>query len=386
MATRSPLRLIIAAGGTGGHVLPAVAVLRELRERQIRMDALWIGGRDGIEARAAREEGVQFAQIPTGKLRRYLDVRTARDTINIPRGVLAARKLVRSFRPDVVFSTGGFVSVPTVLASRGRAPVLTHEQTTIIGLANRINLRSADVIAISFQHNLDGLERSGRRVLVTGNPVRSEVLEGDAERGRAQFQFTHELPITLIIGGARGASPVNERIKSMLPRLLEITQVVHQTGPTSANQDFIDLSTYRASLPHQLARRYAVTEYIGSELPDVYAMTDLVVSRAGAGTVAELAAVGKPAILIPLPLSGGGEQVSNARALADHGAALMVMQSEATPERLLAEIESLLSDHERRFRMASTAASFAKLDAASRLADALLELAGKEREPTSEQG
>jgi UDP-N-acetylglucosamine--N-acetylmuramyl-(pentapeptide) pyrophosphoryl-undecaprenol N-acetylglucosamine transferase len=386
MATRSPLRLIIAAGGTGGHVLPAVAVLRELRERQVPMETLWIGGQDGIEARAAQEEGVQFAEIPTGKLRRYFDVRTARDTINIPRGVLAARKLVRSFRPDVVFSTGGFVSVPTVLASRGRASVLTHEQTTIIGLANKINLRSADVIAVSFQHNLDRLERHGRRVLVTGNPVRREVLVGDAERGRAWFQFTHELPVTLILGGARGASPINERIKSMLPKLLEMTQVVHQTGPTSANQDFTDLSAYRASLPHQLARRYAVSEYIAAELPDVYAMADLVVSRAGAGTVAELAAVGKPAILIPLPLSGGGEQISNARALADHGAALMVMQSEATPERLLTEIESLLSDHERRLRMASTARSFGRPDAASRLADALLELASKESEPTLERG
>jgi UDP-N-acetylglucosamine--N-acetylmuramyl-(pentapeptide) pyrophosphoryl-undecaprenol N-acetylglucosamine transferase len=376
MANRSPLRLIIAAGGTGGHVLPAVAVLRELRERSIPIDALWIGGQDGIEASAARDEGVSFAEIPTGKLRRYLDVRTARDAVNLPRGIFAARKLVRKFRPDVVFSTGGFVSVPTVIASRGRAPILTHEQTTIIGLANRINIRSADLVALSFERSVDGLERPTRKVVVTGNPIRREVLNGDKERGLTRFGFSDDFPITLVMGGARGASPINERIKAILPQLLEITQVVHQTGPASANGDFADLVAYTATLPHQLAGRYAVTEFIGAELPDVYAMSDLVVSRAGAGTIAEIAAVGKPSILIPLPLSGGGEQVLNAKALADHAAAVLLMQTDATPERLLAEIESLLADHERRLRMASTTASFGRRNAAAHLADALLELAG----------
>jgi UDP-N-acetylglucosamine--N-acetylmuramyl-(pentapeptide) pyrophosphoryl-undecaprenol N-acetylglucosamine transferase len=377
MTTRSPLRLIIAAGGTGGHVLPAIAVLRELRSREIPLEAMWIGGTEGIEADAARDEGIPFAAIRTGKLRRYLDLRTVRDAVNIPRGVLAARKLVRDFQPDVVFSTGGFVSVPTVFAGRRRASILTHEQTTIIGLATRINLRSADRLALSFEDTKSRVGKTRANVVVTGNPIRTELLAGNAERGRAHYGFTPQLPILFVTGGARGASPLNQRVKPILPQLLECAQVVHQTGPASANDDFAELSALKQSLPDQVKARYVPTDFVREEIADVFAMTDLVVSRAGAGTVAELSALGKPAIMIPLPLSGGGEQIVNARALADHGAGVMLMQEDATPERLLQEITDLLGNPDRRNAMARAAAGFGRLDAAARLADELLALANR---------
>jgi UDP-N-acetylglucosamine--N-acetylmuramyl-(pentapeptide) pyrophosphoryl-undecaprenol N-acetylglucosamine transferase len=376
MAPQSPLRLIIAAGGTGGHVLPAVAVVRELRFRGIPLDAEWIGGTEGIEAEVARAERIPFDAIPTGKLRRYLDVRTARDAINIPRGVIAARRLVRHFRPDVVFSTGGFVSVPTVIASRGLAPILTHEQTTIIGLANKINLRFADELGLSFEDTASSVGKTKARVVVTGNPVRSELLAGDADRGRQHFAFNPDLPVLFVTGGARGASPLNQRIKTILPRLLEYAQVLHQTGPASANADFAELSALKQSLPAVLAARYVPTEFVSEEIADAYAMADLIVSRAGAGTVAELSALGKAAIMIPLPLSGGGEQIINARALADHDAGVMLMQDDATPDRLLSEIEQLLADQERRVKMTQAAAALGRRDAAARIADELLALAG----------
>ena len=358
MARQTPLRLIIAAGGTGGHVLPAVAVIHELRSREIPLESRWIGGTEGIEAETARAEGIPFDAIPTGKLRRYFDVKTARDAINIPRGVLSARRLVRDFRPDVVFSTGGFVSVPTVIASRGRAPILTHEQTTIIGLATRINLRFADELALSFEDTVTRVGASRARTVVTGNPVRSELLSGDADRGRQQFSFRPHIPVVFVTGGARGASPINQRIKAILPQLLEHAQVLHQTGPASANADFADLTALKESLPAELAIRYVPTEFVSAEIADSYAMADLIVSRAGAGTVAELSALGKAAIMIPLPLSGGGEQIVNARALADRGAGVLLMQEEATPERLLGEITSLLADQERRQKMACSAGEF----------------------------
>jgi UDP-N-acetylglucosamine--N-acetylmuramyl-(pentapeptide) pyrophosphoryl-undecaprenol N-acetylglucosamine transferase len=376
MAQQAPLRLIIAAGGTGGHVLPAVAVIRELRSRGIPLDAKWIGGTEGIEAETAKADEIPFDAIPTGKLRRYLDVRTARDAINIPRGVLAARRLVRAFRPDVVFSTGGFVSVPTVIASRGRAPILTHEQTTIIGLANKINLRFANELALSFEDTTKRVGKTKAKIVVTGNPIRSELLAGDAGRGRQRFSFTADLPIVFVTGGARGASPLNQRIKAILPHLLEHAQIVHQTGPASANADFAELTALKESLPAELAGRYVPTEFVREEIADVYAMADLVVSRAGAGTVAELSALGKAAIMIPLPLSGGGEQIVNARALANHDAAIMLMQDDATPERLLNEATSLLTDRGRRETMARAAAALGRRDAAARLANELLALAG----------
>ncbi len=375
MTTRSPLRLIIAAGGTGGHVLPAVAVLRELRSREIPLETMWIGGTEGIEADAARDEGIPFAAIPTGKLRRYLDLRTVRDAVNIPRGVFAARKLVRDFKPDVVFSTGGFVSVPTVFAGRRRAPILTHEQTTIIGLATKINLRSADLLALSFEDSKSRVGKTRAKVAVTGNPIRTELSAGDAARGRERYSFTPLLPVLFVTGGARGASPLNQRAKAILPQLLGCAQVIHQTGPASANSDFAELTTLKQSLPDQLKARYVPTEFVRGEIADVYAMADLVVSRAGAGTVAELSALGKVAIMIPLPLSGGGEQIVNARALVDHGAGVMLMQEDATPERLLQEITDLLGNPDRRAAMAKAAAGLGRLDAAARLADELLALA-----------
>jgi len=375
MARQTPLRLIIAAGGTGGHVLPAVAVIRELRSRGIALDAKWIGGNEGIESDTARDEGIPFTAIPTGKLRRYLDLKTIRDALNIPRGVFAARRIVRDFKPDVIFSTGGFVSVPTVFAARRRAPILTHEQTTILGLANKINLRSADVLALSFDDTTTRVGSTKAKVVVTGNPVRSELSEGSAKRGRERFSLTSDLPIVFVTGGARGASPLNQRVKAILPQRLDCAQVIHQTGPASANNDFAELTALKQSLPPQQADRYVPTEFVRDEIADVYAMADLVVSRAGAGTIAELSALGKPAIMIPLPLSGGGEQIVNARALADNGAGVMLMQDDATPERLLQEIGDLLRDSNRRTTMAKAAASLGQLDAATRLADELLALA-----------
>ena len=376
MTNRTPLRFIIAGGGTGGHVLPAVSVVRELRQREIEFDSLWIGGHAGIERDAAAQESIGFAAIRTGKLRRYVDLENLRDATNLPRGYFDARKLVRGFGPDVVLSTGGYVSVPTVLASRGRAPILTHEQTTVIGLATRINIWSANRLALSFDETSATFRSHRCTQIVTGNPVRASLFNGDAERGRAGLGFTTGLPVVLVTGGARGASPVNQRVEAILPTLLERTQIIHQTGPASANDDFRRLSAWRASFPVELQSRYVVTEFIRDEIADFYALADLIVSRAGAGTVAEVTALGKAAVMIPLPGTGGDEQVKNAKALAAKSAAVVLIQNEATPARLQREIIRLLDDLDERGRIASNAAQLGRRDAASRLVDELLLLAG----------
>lgn len=377
MPNDRPLRIVIAGGGTGGHVLPAVASLAELRSRNMELDALWIGSYDGVESEVAEREGVMFAAIPTGKLRRYIDLKTARDAANVPRGFWAAGRLIQEFRPNVILSTGGFVSVPTVRAARRLVPILTHEQTTIIGLATRINMWSADVLALSYASTAQRVGRSRCKPIVTGNPIRNSLLNGSAEKARALFGFEPDIPVVYVTGGARGASPLNQRIRSILPQLLERAQVVHQTGPPSANGDGAELAKIRAALPVNLQRRYVVTEFVRDELPDLYALADLVIGRAGAGTVAELAGLGKPSILIPLPLSGGGEQVVNAQALATYGAAVCLLQDEASPQRLMSEISRLLDETGERGRMAEAARSLGRPDAAARLVDALLSLAGR---------
>jgi UDP-N-acetylglucosamine--N-acetylmuramyl-(pentapeptide) pyrophosphoryl-undecaprenol N-acetylglucosamine transferase len=183
-----------------------------------------------------------------------------------------------------------------------------------------------------------------------------------------------------VTGGARGASPINTRLASILPRLLERAQVLHQTGPASANQDARDLSVLRGSLPESLAARYRIVEFVGEELPDVYAAADLVIGRAGAGTITELAYVGKPAILIPLPGAGGDEQAVNATVLERASAAVVLPQHEATPDRLLSEVQSLLQDSARRAAMSTAARTVARPDAAARLVDELLALAARRRD------
>jgi UDP-N-acetylglucosamine--N-acetylmuramyl-(pentapeptide) pyrophosphoryl-undecaprenol N-acetylglucosamine transferase len=183
--------------------------------------------------------------------------------------------------------------------------------------------------------------------------------------------------VIYVTGGARGATPINQRIAAVLPRLLEHAQILHQTGPPSANADAQELTSLRNELPAPLRRRYRIVEFVRDELPDVYAAADLVVGRAGAGTVAELAYVCIPSILIPLPGAGGDEQALNAKVLGDAGAAIVISQSAATPERLLQEIVGLLDDPDRRSRMASAGREVARPDAAARLADELLSLASQ---------
>jgi UDP-N-acetylglucosamine--N-acetylmuramyl-(pentapeptide) pyrophosphoryl-undecaprenol N-acetylglucosamine transferase len=369
------LRLAVTGGGTGGHVLPALAVVGELRRRGAVENLIWIGSSEGVERRAAEEAGIQFVAIPTGKLRRYLSLRNLTDAARVPAGVLAARRALASFRPDVVLSTGGFVSVPAVVAARGIAPVLTHEQTAILGLANRINARFADVLAVSHSQTELLAGRLHHRVVLTGNPIRAGLTDGDRARGLQRLGFEAAVPVVYVTGGARGASPINQRIAALLPGILDRTQIVHQTGPSSANPDAGKLSELRESFPNAVRYRYHVVEFLGDDLPDIYAAADLVVGRAGAGTVAELAFVGLPAILIPLPVARGDEQALNAQVLGDVGAAVVMAQQDATPERLQAEILALLDDPKRRERMGNAARTLARPDAAGRLAEELLCLA-----------
>jgi UDP-N-acetylglucosamine--N-acetylmuramyl-(pentapeptide) pyrophosphoryl-undecaprenol N-acetylglucosamine transferase len=376
------LRLVIAGGGTGGHVHPALAVVEELRGRGLPLELLWIGSHGDVEGPAAKRAGIPFRAIQTGKLRRYFSAQTLLDVVRLPIGTAQAWRLLRAFRPDVIFSTGGFVSVPTVVAGARLAPILTHEQTAILGLATRINLRFADVLAVSFERSVERVTDFHGRVVMTGNPVRSSLRHGDAARGLARFGFAVNLPLLYVTGGARGASPLNQRLAATLPGLLEISQVLHQTGPSTANNDLKQLEQLRAGWPPELQQRYRPIEFVRDELAAVYAAAALVLGRAGAGTVAELTYLGKPGLLIPLPGSGGGEQDENARTLADAGAAVTLAQDEATPERLRAELDRLLGDPDLLRSMGERAAGLARRDASARLAEELLELAGRTSPPS----
>lgn len=398
---RRDIRILVTGGGTGGHVGPALAVIQTLQEMAAaEPGAAWkpvfryVGSAAGIEAKLAREAGIDFVGVQSGKLRRARSVlglfslANFVDIFRIPVGVFQSVGHVWRFRPHVVLATGGYVSVPPVVAAALlRVPVLTHEQTVQVGLANRIAGRFATRIALTFEGALSDLSPGLRaKAFVTGNPVRAAIFDGNRGRAVSRFGFAPEddpLPTLYVTGGAQGARVLNRAVEAALPDLLARARIVHQCGqqPAGAEQDFDRLTNAAAALAPDLRRRYHVTRFVESDaIGDAFALADLVVSRSGAGTVTEVAALGKPAVFVPLVPTGGDEQTRNAQRSVDAGAAVILPQDQCDGPNLLREVTTLLSDPSRRAAMGQAALTLARPNAAHDLADAVLALAGAAHE------
>lgn len=374
--SRAPARLsqvdvVIAGGGTGGHTSPGLAVAARLRERGLR--CAWIGSREGVEARRVPASNIPYVAIPTGKLRRYWSWANVADlTINVPAGVVAAFTALGRLRPRVVFTTGGFVALPVVLAAAfRRLPCVIHEQTAVPGLANRVAARFARRIAVTYTGS--GRCFPADKVVVTGNPLRPELRGGSREDAVGRFGLDPTLPLVYVTGGAQGAQRINRAIGEILAPLLDRAQVIHQCGDNPETGDRAWLLERRDRLPAPLAARYTVIPYVGEELADIYAAVSLVVGRAGAGTLNECCHLGLPAVYIPLPGSSGGEQAANARLVEQAGGCVVLPQSELTPARLLDGLTALLGDPARLRAMGERARALAVPDAVDRLVALLLE-------------
>jgi UDP-N-acetylglucosamine--N-acetylmuramyl-(pentapeptide) pyrophosphoryl-undecaprenol N-acetylglucosamine transferase len=370
----TPLRVVLAGGGTGGHTSTGLAIAAALRARLgdgVRL--AWIGSRQGLEAARAPAAGIPYHAIPTGKLRRQLAWRNVTDLLlRVPAGLVRALALLGRLRPDVVVATGGFVAVPTAIAAAlRRRPLLVHEQVVVPGLANRVAARLAGRVAVTFAASARAFPST--KVVVTGNPVRPDLLQGDRDRGFARFGLEPGAPLVYVTGGAQGARRVNHAVDAALASLLPRTQVVHQCGA----QDLAVCLARAEALPPALRSRYRVLALVDAGLGDLYAAASLVISRAGAGTVTELAALGRPSILIPLPGTRGDEQTANARVLADAGGAILLPEPDLSPARLATEVLGLLDDPARLRAMGERARTLATPDAADRLVDLILELAGR---------
>jgi UDP-N-acetylglucosamine--N-acetylmuramyl-(pentapeptide) pyrophosphoryl-undecaprenol N-acetylglucosamine transferase len=369
------LSVVIAGGGTGGHTSAGLAIAAALRARLgDAIEVHWIGSHTGLEAQRAPAAGIAFHPIATGKLRRRATLRNLSDLGGrVPAGVGQAWALLRRLRPDVVVATGGFVAVPTAIAAAiRRRPLLVHEQVAVPGLANRLLARFADRIAVTFTASAAAFPDA--KVVWTGNPVRPELLAGDAARAVRRFDLDPAWPLVYVTGGAQGSHRINRAVGAVLESLLAVCQIVHQCGHNEFN-DAGWLLHQAEQLPPALRARYGVVPFVTEGLGDLYAAARLAIGRAGAGTVTELAAVGLPAILIPLPEARGDEQTANARVLADAGAAILALQHELTPDGLADLVRSLLADPPRLRAMAARARSVGLPDAADRLVDLILELA-----------
>jgi len=347
------MKLVVTGGGSGGHLSPALAVISKLKEKfaqkNSKLDILFIGGTLGMEGTkgpSAEQIVLPKTDIPhvficAGKLQRSVSLTSPILLLGIIPGFLQSLYHLLKFKPDLIFSTGGFVSVPVVLAGWFlRIPTVLHEQTAAVGLANKIGGLFAKIVAISFLSSEK--EFSKKKVVLTGNPIRPAIL---AVRGvrflRLQKETIEEYPLLYITGGSFGSHIINEVVGKILPHLLEKYLVVHQCGDNDVYQDYVKLLELKERLPKDMQSRYSLLKYLDErQLAEVFGKTLFAISRAGANTVNELMALGIPAILVPIPWVTNNEQYKNARVLANLDLGSIVAENELTPEGLLQEIET----------------------------------------------
>ena len=319
--------IVLTGGGTAGHVTPNIALIPKLQEKGFQIS--YIGSYNGIEKSLIQELGIPYYGISSGKLRRYFDIKNFSDPFRVLKGYGQAKKLMKQLKPDVVFSKGGFVTVPVVLAAKKRKiPAIIHESDMTPGLANKLCLSSATKICCNFPETVSTLPAD--KAVLTGTPIRQELLHGDKEAARNFCGFSSDKPVLLVIGGSLGAASVNENVRKILPELLKEFQVIHLCGKGKTD----------SSLEHTAG--YVQYEYIKEELPDLFALADIVISRAGANAICELNALAKPNLLIPLSANASrGDQILNARSFERQGYSMVLEEEEITESVLMDSIRKL---------------------------------------------
>ena len=360
--------IAFTGGGTGGHIFPGLAVAAELKNqlagREFRL--FWIGSSTGMDRNLVEEAGIEFFGVPSGKFRRYFSLRNIVDFFRVAASFFAARKILKKQKPCLLFSKGGFVSVPPCAAAASLGiPVFTHESDYSPGLATKINARfvsrTGGRVFTAYTDTARFFPEAARdHVTVSGNPVRAIFHSADAGKGRAFLGVGEEARILLVLGGSQGAREINELVRAALPDLTEVYTVVHQSGP---NQSW--------DLP--AAERYKPFPFIGKELPHVMAAAELVLSRSGAG-IWECAVLGKPMLLIPFRCAGTrGDQVENARYFQEAGAAQVLMGEDVNPQALTLAVKSFAQDSEKRTAMTAASSRIGERDGTVPIARVLVE-------------
>ncbi|MBN2908363.1 undecaprenyldiphospho-muramoylpentapeptide beta-N-acetylglucosaminyltransferase [Polycladomyces sp. WAk] len=363
-------RILLSGGGTGGHIYPALAVMREVRKRYPDVEVGYIGTENGLESRiVTKEQNIRFFTVEIQGFRRKLTWENVQTISKFIRAVKKSKEYIREFQPDVVVGTGGYVCGPAVYAAHQLGiPTLIHEQNVIVGLTIRFLSRFADTVAISFEGTEQHLH-SAKRVIHAGNPRATEVVHADAAAGMESLGLTgSDKPIVLFVGGSRGARPINEAVLQMVPLMASAPdiQFVYVTG--EAHYDDVV-----AKVGEQTSGNLIIRPFLYN-MPDVLAATSLFVGRAGASTLAELTALGLPSILIPSPYVTNNHQEANARLLEKKGAARVLLEKECSGETLFVMIQEILGNRERHQSMSTAARQLGRPDAAEVLVDELEQL------------
>jgi len=320
-------RILLTGGGTAGHVTSNIALLPALREQNY--DIHYMGSYEGIEKKLIADFDIPYYGISTGKLRRYFDPKNFTDPFRVIAGFFEAKKIIKKIKPDVVFSKGGFVSVPVVRAASSLGiPCIIHESDLTPGLANKMCIPVVKKICCNFPETLKELPAD--KAVLTGSPIREELAQGDRLAGLDLCGFTANKPIIMVVGGSQGSAAVNEAVRSALPKLLQDFQVVHLCGKDKIDNLLLTTSGYKQF------------EYIKAEMKDIFAMADLVISRAGANAICELLSLKKPNILIPLPTTQSrGDQILNAHSFESQGFSIVIEEDYLDCDTLTNKVHEL---------------------------------------------
>ncbi len=325
-------KIIMTGGGSAGHVTPNIALMPTLTDMGFEIE--YIGSRDGIEKKLIEAQGIPYHGISSGKLRRYLSLKNFTDPARILKGMSQAKKILKDLQPDIVFSKGGYVSVPVVYAAASLGiPSIIHESDMTPGLANRLCFKKAHKICCNFPETVSLLP--AEKAVLTGSPIRKELFSGTREEGLALCGFKGEKPVLMVIGGSLGAVRINQQVRSSLPEILKTFDVVHICGKDNISDDHKDLPGY------------AQFEYLQKDLRHIFAISDIVISRAGANAICELLALKKPALLIPLPSSGSrGDQLLNAASFEKQGFSMVLREEEMDDDSLVNAVNKLYSERQ----------------------------------------
>jgi len=370
---RDSLRVLIAGGGTAGHINPGIAIAKYIQSKNSNAEIMFVGTQRGLETKLVPREGFELEFIKVKGFRRKLSVDTIVSIKEMFQGIMEARRVIKKFKPDIVVGTGGYVCGPVVLnASLMKIPTVVHEQNAFPGITNRILSRFADAVAISFQESKKYFKAS-KTLAFTGNPIRSEILEVDKTSARRNLGKDKNSSIVVIFGGSRGAEKINEAVSDMLLNHYkeENCEIIYATGEAQFEKILKQLEGIRSE-------HTEIVPYI-YDMANVLSSADLVVSRAGAITISELTAQGIPSIMIPSPHVTANHQEHNARALEEQGAAVVILEKDLNGEILHMQIMDLLRNREQLNKMARNSKKMGLTNATEKIYTIILETMEKKK-------
>lgn len=351
-------KIVLTGGGTAGHVTPNIALLPRLKE--LGYEIYYIGSYEGIEKKLIADFKIPYYGVATGKFRRYLDPKNLSDPFRVIKGGMEAKKILKEIKPDIVFSKGGFVSVPVVRAAAAlKIPCVIHESDMTPGLANKLCIPCAKKVCCNFPETIQSLPE-GKAVL-TGSPIREDIFKGDKVAALNLCNFTAGKPVVMVIGGSSGSAAINKTVREALPKLLEKYQVVHLCGNGRVDNLMLNIEGY------------AQFEYLKAELKDVFAMADVVISRAGANAICELLALKKPNVLIPLSSKvSRGDQILNANSFCEQGYSKVIEEEELDDMILVNSVNEVYENREQYIQKMSESSQINAVDKITKLLDEIV--------------